>query len=98
MTEVTEETPAETTEEGGITYATGEPVPTTITSMFGLRVDPITGAANSGHTGIDIAPGGSPGVVNVIASKDGIVTKVNGENAQYTQELKNGDKVEIYWS
>ena len=29
---------------------------------------------------------------------NGIVTKVNGENAQYTQELKNGDKVEIYWS
>lgn len=28
----------------------------------------------------------------------GIVTKVNGENAQYMQELKNGDKVEIYWS
>lgn len=29
---------------------------------------------------------------------NGIVTKVNGQNAQYTQELKNGDKVEIYWS
>lgn len=29
---------------------------------------------------------------------NGIVTKINGENAQYTQELKNGDKVEIYWS
>lgn len=29
---------------------------------------------------------------------NGIVTKVNGEQAQYTQELKNGDKVEIYWS
>ena len=28
---------------------------------------------------------------------NGIVTKVNGESAQYTQELKNGDKVEIYW-
>ena len=27
----------------------------------------------------------------------GIVTLVNGENAQYTQELKNGDKVEIFW-
>ena len=67
---------SETTEEGGITYANGTPVATTITSMFGLRIDPITGAANSGHTGIDIAPGGSPGVVNVIASKDGIVTKV----------------------
>ena len=29
---------------------------------------------------------------------NGIVTKINGQNAQYTQELKNGDKVEIYWS
>ena len=29
---------------------------------------------------------------------NGIVTKVNGEKAQYTQELKNGDKVEIYWN
>lgn len=29
---------------------------------------------------------------------NGIVTKINGEKAQYTQELKNGDKVEIYWS
>ena len=27
----------------------------------------------------------------------GIVTLVNGENAQYTQELKNGDRVEIFW-
>lgn len=29
---------------------------------------------------------------------NGIVTMVNGEKAQYTQELKNGDRVEIYWS
>ena len=27
----------------------------------------------------------------------GIVTLVNGQNAQYTQELKNGDKIEVYW-
>ena len=27
----------------------------------------------------------------------GIVTRVNGENAQYTQQLKNGDKLEIFW-
>lgn len=26
-----------------------------------------------------------------------IVTLINGENAQYTQQLKNGDKVDIYW-
>lgn len=27
----------------------------------------------------------------------GIVTLVNGKDAQYTQELKNGDKVEVFW-
>lgn len=27
----------------------------------------------------------------------GIVTLVNGNNAQYTQELKNGDKIEVFW-
>ena len=27
----------------------------------------------------------------------GIVTRVNGENAQYTQQLKDGDKLEIFW-
>lgn len=66
----------ETTEENGKIFATGTPYPTTITSMFGLRIDPLTGAANSGHSGIDIAPSADAGVVNVIASKDGIVTKV----------------------
>ena len=27
----------------------------------------------------------------------GIVTLVNGTNAQYTQPLYNGDKIEVYW-
>lgn len=27
----------------------------------------------------------------------GIVTLINGRDAQYTQELKNGDKIEVYW-
>lgn len=27
----------------------------------------------------------------------GIVTRVNGENAQYTRQLKDGDKLEIFW-
>ena len=26
-----------------------------------------------------------------------IVTKINGEEAQYTQVLKDGDRIEIYW-
>ncbi len=27
----------------------------------------------------------------------GIVTLVNGKDAQYTQELYNGDKIDVYW-
>lgn len=27
----------------------------------------------------------------------GIATLVNGRDAQYTQELYNGDKIEVYW-
>ncbi|MDE6991939.1 MAG: cell division protein FtsA, partial [Lachnospiraceae bacterium] len=27
----------------------------------------------------------------------GIATLVNGKDAQYTQELFNGDKIEVYW-
>ncbi|MDE6917203.1 MAG: hypothetical protein K2P39_10460, partial [Lachnospiraceae bacterium] len=27
----------------------------------------------------------------------GIATLVNGKDAQYTQELYNGDKIEVYW-
>jgi len=26
-----------------------------------------------------------------------LVTQVNGEDAQYTQRLHTGDKIEIYW-
>jgi len=81
---------SETTEEGGITFASGTPVPTEISSRFGLRIDPITGAANSGHSGIDIAPGGDPGIVNVIASKDGIVTKVINNCESYGDKSCGG--------
>ncbi len=26
-----------------------------------------------------------------------IITLVNGENAEYSQKLQNGDKIELYW-
>ena len=50
------------------------PVAGTITSQFGHRVDPITGAVSS-HTGTDIACAeGTP----ILAAADGIVTVANG--------------------
>ena len=50
------------------------PVAGTITSQFGYRVDPITGAVSS-HTGTDIACAeGTP----ILAAADGIVTVANG--------------------
>lgn len=59
----------------GIQMAIGEPSSVNITSPYGLRSDPITGEANSMHSGIDIS--GSLGVTNIIASKDGVVFDVN---------------------
>lgn len=57
----------------GITYATGDPSSTTITSYFGNREDPFNGEIKN-HTGLDIASSdGSLGTINIIASKDGTV-------------------------
>lgn len=64
---------SETESIGGITLAAGNPVPTTITSEFGTRKDPLTGKL-SNHSGIDIAANdGSLGTINIIAAKGGTV-------------------------
>lgn len=65
----------ETTVVNGVTYASGDPVPTSISSYFGYRGEVIPGAT-SNHKAIDIA-GGIDGVTNIIAAKDGVVTQVN---------------------
>ncbi len=65
---------ADTTDEGGITYAKNEPEATVITSPFGTRSSPIAGASTN-HNAIDIG-GGVEGVTNVIAAADGQVTIV----------------------
>lgn len=62
----------ETTESNGKVYAKGDPVNTSISSGFGYRADPFSGA-NVLHTGLDITAGYGNGVVNVIAAKDGVV-------------------------
>lgn len=62
---------SETTIVDGITYASGPPLSTTITSNFNSQESFRT----STHKGLDIGNGGNgPGVVNVIATKDGTVT------------------------
>ena len=64
---------SETESIDGITLAAGDPIPTTITSEFGTRKDPLTGELSS-HTGTDIAANdGSLGTINIIAAKGGTV-------------------------
>lgn len=64
----------ETTEKNGVTFATGKPVSTSITSNYGKRKDPLTKALKP-HNGIDIGDVGA-GKTYVIAAKTGIVSKV----------------------
>ena len=45
-------------------------LPTTVTSGYGVRTDPITGSAGEFHKGIDFAGGGNP---PIFASKEGTV-------------------------
>lgn len=65
----------ETTSVDGKIYATGEPETIAITSNFGNRADPFSGA-QSHHSGLDIA-GGSGYNVNIIAAKSGTVVYPN---------------------
>ena len=62
---------SETREENGIIYADGEPVSITITSEYGMRVHPITGAYKL-HTGTDI---GAPMGADFVAAANGVVVK-----------------------
>jgi murein DD-endopeptidase MepM/ murein hydrolase activator NlpD len=70
------------------------PVEGTITSRFGGRESPTTGAPDN-HTGLDIAaPGGTP----IQAAKDGVV-KFSGENGGYGNLviIDHGDGTETYY-
>lgn len=78
----------ETTVVNGVTYASGDPVPTTIKSFFGYRTHPITGKPNY-HAAIDIA-GGVDGVTNIIAAKDGVVTSTNNSCIRGNLDCGNG--------
>lgn len=65
---------ADTEVDGGITYAKGDPVESTISSYFGPREDPMGSGATYDHGALDIsAPGYDFNQVNIIAAKDGKV-------------------------
>ena len=60
---------AETTTEGGVTFASGDPVYSEITAYFGGD-DTVH---NGNHGAIDISNNNGVGGTNIIASKDGVV-------------------------
>lgn len=62
---------------------------TRITSPYGYRKDPKTGETKH-HKGIDIVTGDGPGVVNIIASNGGTVTKVH-TGCPTTKSIKDAD-------
>ena len=60
---------AETTTENGVTFASGDPVPSTITATFAGD----DSVHNGNHGAIDISNGNGDGGTNIIAAKDGVV-------------------------
>lgn len=65
---------AETETDGGVLFARGDPVESTISSYFGPRDDPMGSGATYDHGALDIsAPGYDFNQVNIIAAKDGKV-------------------------
>lgn len=65
---------SDTTEEGGVKFASGPPETTHINSPFGYRIHPISGEYKL-HNGVDIH--GVMGSTNIIASLGGTVSYVN---------------------
>ena len=59
----------ETTEQNGVTFASGDPQPTVITATFGGNDSVHQGS----HGALDISTGNALGNVNIIAAKDGTV-------------------------
>ena len=68
---------AETTEENGVTFASGDPETVAISSYYGNRV--IEGK-ESFHSGLDITGGSGLGNVNIIAAKSGTVVYPSDES------------------
>lgn len=67
---------AETTTENGVTFASGDPVPSTITATFAGD----DSVHNGNHGAIDISNGNGVGGTNIIAAKDGVVIYPTSED------------------
>jgi GH24 family phage-related lysozyme (muramidase) len=81
---------SETTDAGGITYASGDPVSTGINSNYGMRTNPVSGIYKL-HAGVDLSGGTTEaGVVNVIAAKSGTVTYVNTGCVSFSEDKNCG--------
>lgn len=79
----------------GKEFAKGDPTATNITSPFGNREKPTAGAS-SYHQAIDIGNGGhGSNYNNIIASADGVVTRVRDGQADGVQSPAEGNFVEI---
>lgn len=79
---------------GNDSYYPNEPIPTAITSYFGLRSSPTAGAS-SNHSGIDIAPtvnayrtSGGDRDVPIIATRDGVVVLATENIKGYGKYIK----------
>lgn len=85
----------ETENIDGKEFAKGTPTVTNISSKYGYRDAPTAGAS-SFHQGIDIPNGGhGSNYNNIIASADGVVTKVRDGQADGVQSPAEGNLVEI---
>lgn len=79
---------------GSDSYYPNEPIPTQITSYFGLRTSPTAGASKN-HQGIDIAPtvaeyrtSGGDRDVPIIATRDGVVVIASENSRGYGKYIK----------
>ena len=75
---------AETTEENGVTFASGDPVASEITAFFAGN----DSVHNGNHGAIDISNGNGVGGTNIIAAKDGVVIYPTDDSQ--TQYADNG--------
>ena len=66
---------ADVTEDQGRIFAAGDPVSTTITSNYGIRIHPVYGTERK-HYGVDLGGVGGNGNTNIIAAKNGTVVAV----------------------
>ena len=85
----------ETTTSNGVLFASGDPISTDISSMYGYRNDPKTGERRK-HNGIDLTGSGGVGIDPVIAARAGTVVEVSNTCISYQDcSVSYGNYVKI---